>query len=150
MSHTYTNLLYHVVFSTKDRRPFIDAELKPRLHAYLGGIATDIDCVPLLIGGVADHVHLLLKIPAKLSVSEVMPLLKSNSSGWVHSQFAHLKQFAWQEGYGAFTESPSKKADVEKYIANQEEHHRRRSFQEEFLAILERHEVEFDPATIWL
>ncbi len=150
MSHTYTNLLYHVVFSTKERRPFIDAELKPRLHGYLGGIATDIDCIPLQIGGVADHVHLLLKFPAKLSVSEVMRVLKSNSSGWVHSQFVHLKKFAWQEGYGAFTVSPSKKAAVENYIANQEEHHRRRSFQEEFLAILERHEVEFDPLTIWL
>ena len=150
MSHTYTNLLYHIVFSTKERRPFIDAELKPRLHGYLGGIATDIDCTPLKIGGVADHVHLLLKIPAKHSVSEVLRLLKSNSSGWVHGQFSHLKKFAWQEGYGAFTVSASKKSDVENYIANQEEHHRHRSFQEEFLAILERHEVEFDAATIWL
>ena len=150
MSHTYTNLLYHVVFSTKERRPFIDADLKPRLHGYLGGIATDIDCVPLLIGGVADHVHLLLKIPPKLAVSEVLRLLKCNSSGWVHKEYPQRRAFSWQEGYGAFTVSSSKKPDVETYIANQEEHHRRRSFQEEFLTLLEKHEIEFDPETIWL
>ena len=150
MSHTYTNLLYHVIFSTKERRPFIDDELKPRLHGYLGGIVTDIDCLPIKIGGVADHVHLLLKIPAKPSVSEVLRLLKCNSSGWVHDEFPQLKRFAWQEGYGAFTVSPSKKSDVEQYIANQEEHHRHRSFQDEFISILEKHEIEFDPATIWL
>ena len=149
MSHTYTNLLYHVVFSTKERRPFISADVKPRLHGYLGGIAKDIDCIPLKIGGVADHVHLLLKIPPKLAVSEVLRLLKCNSSGWVHTEFPQLKMFAWQEGYGAFTVSASKKPDAESYIASQEEHHRQRSFQDEFLSLLERHEVEFDPTTIW-
>jgi REP element-mobilizing transposase RayT len=149
MSHTYTNLLYHVVFSTKERRPFISPDVKPRLHAYLGGIANEIDCIPLKIGGVADHVHLLLKIPPKLAVSEVLRLLKCNSSGWVHREFPQLRSFAWQEGYGAFTVSASKKPDVETYIANQEEHHRQRSFQDEFLSLLERHEVEFDPLTIW-
>ena len=148
MSHTFTNLLVHVIFSTKTRKPFIDSSLKPRMHAYLGGIARDLECVPLGIGGVADHVHLLLRIPAKLSVSEVVGKVKANSSGWVHKEVPNQFDFAWQAGYAAFSVSESSKSRVLAYIGDQDAHHNQRSFQDELVAFLRRHQVPFDLAEL--
>jgi putative transposase len=105
MSHMYTSLLSHCIFSTKDRAPEIDEELRPQLFAYMGGIARSIDCAALLINGVADHVHLLLSLPATLSMADAMRLIKTNSSKWVHEQWPARSGFAWQSGYGAFSVS---------------------------------------------
>jgi REP element-mobilizing transposase RayT len=148
MSHTYTRLLYHIVFSTKQRQSWIQDELKMDLHSYLGGILRNIEGTAIAVGGVADHVHILASIPAKISLSDALRTIKSNSSKWIHEEWS-LKDFQWQEGYGAFTVSESNRESVIRYIQNQEDHHRRMSFQEEFLALLEKHGVEFDPATIW-
>ena len=142
MAHTYTSLLTHALFSTKDRQPAIRPELKSDLYAYLGGIITNLRGKPVLINGPRDHIHLLFVLPASLSLSHCMEKLKANSSKWAKER---ARGFAWQTGYTAFSVSQSKLADVKAYIAKQEEHHRRRTYQEEVLALLERHEVEFDP-----
>ncbi|MBI4658273.1 MAG: IS200/IS605 family transposase [Verrucomicrobia bacterium] len=149
MAHTYTNLLTHIIFSTKDRRPLLDDELRPRLFAYLGGIIRELDGTSRIINGPADHVHILASLAAKHSLSEVMRVLKANSSGWVRETFPNHKEFAWQIGYGAFSVSHSNRAAVEKYIANQEEHHRKVTFQEEYLAFLKKHEIAYDERYLW-
>ncbi len=149
MAHTYTNLLIHIIFSTKDRRPFLDADLKPRLYAYLGGILRELDGTACLINGPADHVHILASLAAKHCLSDMMRVLKANSSGWVHENSPQHKDFAWQIGYGAFSVSHSNRAAVERYIANQEEQHRKVTFQEEYLAFLKKHGIPYDERYIW-
>jgi putative transposase len=149
MAHTFTHLLTHIVFSTKDRRPLLDADLKSRLFPYLGGIIRAHDGKALIINGPTDHVHILASLAAKHSLSDLMRELKADSSGWVHKTFSDRNLFGWQTGYGAFSVSHSNLAEVEKYIANQEEHHRKVSFQEEFLAFLKKHEIQFDERFLW-
>jgi putative transposase len=139
MSHTYTCLMAHLIFSTKDRRRFIDDELALRLHPYLGGIARDQECTALAIGGVEDHVHLLISYPAKLAVANLVRDLKANSSKWIHDTFSHRESFAWQPGYAAFSVSMSVKPAVCDYIGNQVEHHQRQSLYEEVAALLAKH-----------
>ena len=149
MAHTFTNLSVHLIFSTKDRAPQIDAELAPRLFPYMGGILRESGTQPLLINGVADHVHLLIGLCATHALADVMRVLKTNSSRWVHEQWPARAGFAWQTGYGAFSVSYSNIDAVKAYIARQEEHHRSISFQEEFIAFLRRHQIEFDERYIW-
>ena len=149
MAHTFTNLLSHIIFSTKDRRPFLDPELRPRLFAYLGGIIRQMDGTPRLINGPADHVHILASLPAKHSLSEIMRVLKANSSGWIHDSFPERGAFSWQIGYAAFSVSQSNAAAVERYIASQEEHHRRLTFQEEYVAFLKKHGISYDERYLW-
>jgi putative transposase len=149
MGHTYTNLLVHVIFSTKDRQPCITPQLQPRLYEYLGGLARGEFGVALQVGGTSDHVHGLLSLRPDVSVSHAMNRWKSLSSGWIKRTFPDVSEFAWQEGYGAFTVSRSQSAKVDQYIRSQAEHHRRRSFQEEFIEFLEKHGIEYDPRTIW-
>ena len=134
MPHTFTNLLVHFIFSTKDRRPYLDADIRPRVFAYMGGVFRELGAAPLLINGPDDHVHALASMPASVSVAEAMRVVKTNSSRWVHEQWTDRRGFAWQSGYGAFSVSQSNRVEVERYIANQEEHHRHLSFQDEFLA----------------
>ena len=141
MAHTYTNLLTHALFSTKDRRPTIRPEWKSDLHAYLGGIITNLRGKPVLINGPRDHVHLLFVLPASLALSDFMEKLKANSSKWAKE---HTPGFAWQTGYAAFSVSQSKLAEVKAYIAEQDEHHRRRTYREEVAALLTKHGVDFD------
>ncbi|MCL5004988.1 MAG: IS200/IS605 family transposase [Acidobacteria bacterium] len=145
MAHTYTDLLIHVLFSTEKRQPFLDKELRPKLFNYMSGILKRIGCTPLLINGINDHVHALFVIPPTLCVAEVIEKLKANSSKWVHETFPHKRHFAWQAGYTAFSVSPSNRKRVLRYIAGQEEHHRRRSYQEEVLAFLEKSGIAVDP-----
>jgi REP element-mobilizing transposase RayT len=147
MPHTFTNLLAHVVFSTKDRLPLINAEAQPRLHSYMGGILRELKVTPLIVNGVADHVHMLVGLPPAASVSDTLRILKTNSSRWMHETYG--KPFAWQSGYGAFSVSQSNLAAVREYIARQEEHHRRMNFKEEFVSLLRRHNVEFDELQVW-
>ncbi|MBN1517228.1 IS200/IS605 family transposase [Candidatus Sumerlaeota bacterium] len=149
MAGTFTNLNYHLVFSTKHRRPMISEEIRPRLYAYLGGIIKDDDGVLYQIGGMPDHVHLLIRYKPARDISHLMQDLKSHSSGWVHKTFSGHDQFQWQEGYGAFTVSKSQCARVQKYIANQEGHHQNRDFKSEFIALLNAHGCEYDEKYIW-
>jgi putative transposase len=143
MGHTYHDCLFHVIFSTKERRAFpIDA--MQRLHRYMVGIAEHNDFTAILIGGVEDHVHLLLSIPCSMSSSKAVQLIKGGSSKWFNEQFPG-KGFAWQEGFAVFTVSRSQEGAVRQYIANQEEHHRKRDFAAEFLSLLKKHGVEYDP-----
>lgn len=144
MARTYTNLLNHIVFSTKDRQPLLTPVLRERLFPYMGGIVKNLNGVALLISGVADHVHVLGSLPATIALSEFVSKLKSNSSKWVHETFPEYRLFAWQAGYAAFSVSASQKQTVLDYIAGQEEHHRKVSFKEEVLAFLKKHEVDYD------
>src|SRR5215213_9383466 len=130
MSHSYTNSLYHCVFSTKERRKTIDVDPQARLWAYLGGIARDNGLKALAIGGIEDHVHLLLSLPSTLAVAKSMQLVKGGSSKWVHDTFPERRDFAWQEGYGAFSVGVSQIEDTKRYIENQAEHHRNKTFEE--------------------
>jgi REP element-mobilizing transposase RayT len=149
MAHTFTHLLTHIVFSTKDRAPLLDAELKSRLFAYIGGIIRELDGQIMLINGPTDHVHILTTFPARTSLSDFMRDLKANSSGWVHKEFPTRGYFAWQTGYGAFAVSHSNLESVKEYIRNQEEHHRKLTFKEEFETFLRRHEIEYDERYLW-
>ena len=147
MPNTYTNLLYHIVFSTKDRAPLITENLKEELYKYTSGIIRDEGGVNLEIGGIEDHIHLLAKFKASVSVSDMLRLIKANSSKWANERTQG--EFAWQEGYAAFTVSESQVVPVRRYIRNQVQHHRRQSYKEEFVALLERHGVEYDPKYLW-
>ena len=149
MPSTYTSLHYHIIFSTKQRRPFITSDLGPRLYDYIGGIIRHEKGILRCAGGVADHVHLLATLPPTRAISDWMRVIKSNSSGWIHETFPDQRAFGWQDGYGAFTVSKSGLADVERYIAGQEEHHRRVSFKEEFVEFLRRNEIEYDERYLW-
>ena len=144
MPSSWTQNYYHLVFSTKGREPLISAELKSRLYPFFGGIAKDL-CSQLLAGnGMEEHVHLLVRFPPDLAPAELAREVKARSSRWVHESFEGLRDFAWQRGYGGFTVNRALVPEVESYIRNQEEHHRTLSFQEEFLALLRSHGVEFD------
>ncbi len=144
MANSYTSLHYHVVFSTKHREPTIHQEFEQRIWAYLGGIARENQIKALKIGGVENHVHLLLGIPPALAVSKAVQLIKGGSSVWIKATFAGLGGFGWQDGYGAFTVSKSLITEVEHYIATQREHHRLKTFEEEYRTFLAKHEIAFD------
>jgi len=150
MGHTYSNLLVHAVFSTKDRRPAIHDSFRARLYEYMGGIARNEFGRALGIGGTDNHVHALLSLNTTVSAAEAMRKWKSLSSGWIHETFPASASFAWQEGYGIFSISRSNADKVVRYIENQAEHHKRRTFEEEFITLLERHGIEYDPQRIWL
>ena len=149
MSHTFANVVLHVIFSTKDRRPLIDDVLRPQLFEYMGGIARNEFGKALLIGGTSNHVHGLLSISTDISIGQAMSKLKSLSTGWIHKMFAHAGDFAWQSGYGVFSVSTSKIQEVQRYISRQEEHHKTITFEEEFVKLLQRHGVSFDPNKTW-
>lgn len=143
------SLNVHVVFSTKHREPFIDRDLAPRLYAYVGGIVRNTGSVLLAVGGIEDHVHLLVSLGRRVCIADLVRDVKSNSSGWVHETFPDRSAFAWQSGYGAFGTSLSLLDRVRAYIADQEEHHKRESFQDEFRTFLTRHGLEWDERYVW-
>jgi|SRR3954447_16060291 putative transposase len=144
MPRSYTNLIYHIVFSTKDRRPTITHEREQRLYEYIGGIIRGLGGILLCVNGVADHIHLMVKLRPDRSVSDVLRELKANSSGWMHDAFPNAADFSWQNGYGAFTVSESQVLKVSDYIARQKEHHRKESFEDEFVSMLEKNGIEFE------
>jgi REP element-mobilizing transposase RayT len=144
MAHSYVSTLTHCVFSTKERRRIINADMQTRLHSFIGGIARANDMKALAVGGVEDHVHILLSLPSTVSVAKALQLIKGGSSKWVHETFPSSCSFAWQEGYGAFSIGVSQIADTVAYIQNQQEHHRKRTFEEEYMSFLKRHGIEFD------
>ncbi|MCI0445388.1 IS200/IS605 family transposase [bacterium] len=130
MSHSFSNLLTHIIFSTKGRRNLLSSDLRPRLFQYMGGIIREIKCKPIIIGGVEDHVHLLIELSTNDSVAKVLSTLKANSSRWIHDEIG-MRYFEWQRGYAAFSVSQSMRVTVERYIARQEEHHKKKTFREE-------------------
>jgi REP element-mobilizing transposase RayT len=148
MSHTYCCSLFHCVFSTKERRKSILADIQPRLWAFMGGIARNHEMKALAIGGTDDHVHLLLSLPSSLAIAKAMQEIKSASSHWMHDTCA-MEDFEWQEGYGAFSIGWAQLSPTIAYIERQKEHHRKRDFQAEFIAFLKKHRVEYDPRYVW-
>jgi len=142
--HSFVSCLIHCVFSTKERRKLITPELRERLYPYLGGIARENKMKALSIGGVQDHVHALLTIPSTLSIAKAVQVLKGNSSKWVHETFPNQRLFEWQEGYGAFSIAVSGVEDTIRYIQSQKEHHELHSFQDELIAFLEKHGIEYE------
>ena len=147
MPHTYVSHLVHCVFSTKQRRKIMSAEIQDKLWPYLGGIAKTNGFRALAVGGTHDHVHILLSLPATLPVSKAVQLLKGGSSKWMNETLK--TDFRWQEGYGAFTLGVSQKPDTVTYIQSQAEHHKKHSFEEEFLAFLKKHSIDYDPKYVW-
>ena len=144
MPSTYTSLHYHLVFATKDRIPLIESHWRKRLHEYLGGTVCGLDGVSEGVGGISDHIHLLVSLRATHNLADFMRELKKAASRWIHENIG-LRHFAWQEGYAAFTVSATAREGVQRYIANQEEHHRTKSFREELVGLLEKSGITFDP-----
>jgi putative transposase len=147
MSHTYASNFIHCVFATKDRRNLIPAEFQDPLYAYLIGIAENLNCKILAAGGTPNHVHVLISLPPALPLAEAVQKLKANSSRWLGENGV---EFEWQKGYGAFSVSPSLLSSVQAYIRNQEEHHRKRSFEEEFSAMLRKCGMEFEEGKLFI
>ena len=146
---SYVSYHFHCVFSTKERRPFLTPELRTRLWPFLGGIARLNKMKAIEVGGVADHVHILLSLPATMPVSKAMQLVKGGSSKWIHENFPDQRLFAWQEKYGAFSVCVSQMDKIIQYIQGQEEHHRKLTFQEEFLMFLKKYHIEYDERYLW-
>ena len=150
MPGTFTNLLYHLVFSTKERLPLIGESFQEELYKYMGGIIRGEGGVLLEIGGIADHVHLLAKLKPTIAVSDMLRLLKANSSKWINDeQKVKQRKFGWQDGYAAFTVSESQAPRVVRYIRSQEAHHRKLDFKEELIALLKKHRIEYDERYLW-
>lgn len=146
---SYVSTYFHCVFSTKERRPFITPELRERLWPFLGGIARQNKMKAVEIGGVEDHIHILLSLPATIPVSKAMQLIKGGSSKWIHETIPDQRLFSWQEEYGALSVSVSQLDKTIAYIRKQPEHHRKVTFQEEFLVLLKKHGVEYDERYLW-
>lgn len=149
MAHSYTSILIHYIFSTKNREKIITNELQERLWPYMGGIARENNMKALAIGGIEDHIHLLISLPATLSIAKAIQLLKGGSSKWVHDRFPDHNNFKWQEGYGAFSVNISHADDTIAYIKRQKEHHRKKSFQEEYVSFLKKHGIDYDERYVW-
>ncbi|MBU8901619.1 MAG: IS200/IS605 family transposase [Victivallales bacterium] len=149
MGHTYTSLHYHIVFSTKQRIGLISPELKKSLSAYIAKIINNEYGFARRIDGTDNHIHICADLKSRFSLSDILRTIKSNSSKWINANFSIKGGFAWQEGYGAFTVSKSSIPDVIKYIAVQEEHHKKMTFKEEFVKLLQKHEIKYDEKYIW-
>ena len=146
MSHTYAQNIIHVVFSTKERQRLIEKEFQPRIWSYIAGICKGADIFVHSVGGMDDHVHLLIQVPPVLSLANAVMTIKSNSSKWANELG---REFAWQQGYGAFGVSWSSVPKVIRYIENQERHHKKVSFEQEFIAFLKKHGIEYDPRYVF-
>ncbi len=146
---SYVSSYFHCVFSTKERHRLITPELRERLWPFLGGIARQNTMKAIEIGGVEDHIHILLSLPSTMAVAKALQLIKGGSSKWIHETFPEQREFAWQEEYGAFSVSVSQLDKTVEYIKGQETHHRKMTFQEEFLALLKKHRIEYDDRYLW-
>ena len=150
MPQSLAKILVHTVFSTKDRHPLLhDKTLREEMHRYLGGILVNLDCQPIIVGGVTDHVHFLCALSRTCEVAAMVKEVKRGSSVWVKTKGPDLANFAWQNGYGIFSIGFSQIESVRLYIAGQEEHHRQLTFQDEFRVLLKRYEIEFDERYVW-
>ena len=149
MGQTLTNVLVHVVFSTKNRDKLLAADVRPRLHAYIAAIVAGEGGRAFAVGGGLDHIHLLARLPAKMAVSDLMRQVKANSSRWLRETFPALRSFGWQSGYAAFSVSHSQLDAAFRYVETQEEHHRKHSFEDEFVSLLKRNELDYDERYLW-
>ena len=149
MAGTYTKLYYHIVFSTKNRQPFITQAIEDELYKYISGIIRNLDGSCIEINGASDHVHILAIIPPKISISDALRTIKANSSKWVHEKWPDLSDFGWQDGFSAFTVSASQVEPVRQYIRDQKKHHQERDYKTELLAILDKHGIEYDARYLW-
>jgi REP element-mobilizing transposase RayT len=149
MPQSLVSLTTHIVFSTKNREPFIDPDFALRPYGYVGGIITNTKSVMLAAGGVEDHIHLLVSLGRTISIADLIRNVKTNSSHWVHETFPTRSMFGWQSGYGAFSVSKSVIERVKGYIANQLAHHEKETFKEEFLRFLREHDLEYDERYVW-
>jgi REP element-mobilizing transposase RayT len=147
VAQTLGNVVVHLIFSTKQRKPLIEPDIRSSLFAYLGGIVREMRGTALIVNGTCDHVHMLIGIRPAHSIADIARIVKTNSSGWIRK--SGYTEFAWQSGYGVFSVSESSIPAVTKYIAMQDEHHRKRSFQEEFVAFLKKNKVVYDERYIW-
>ena len=149
MGNTYTSLHYHLIFSTKNREPWLVPDIEHRIWGFIGGIARTHNMTAIQSGGIEDHLHTLITAPATIAPAQIAQYLKGQSSKWIHEEFRSLRSFSWQDGYGAFTVSKSNIPDVIKYIQNQREHDRTKTFQEEYLEFLERNGIEYEERYLW-
>lgn len=149
MAGKYLSLLVHFTWSTSGREPWLEAAMRADLYSYIGGTMKNKNARLIAAGGMFDHVHLYASMPSTISIADFVNAVKSNSSRWIHESFAHLRKFAWQEGYGAFSVSKSEEARVVRYISNQEGHHRKRTFKEELIGLLDKHGIAYDKRYIW-
>jgi putative transposase len=149
MPQSLSYLLTHIVFSTKDRAPLLDAPVGPALHAYLATVARNVDCECFRVGGVADHVHIAVRLSRTITMAQLIEELKTSSSKWLKNQSPALAAFAWQRGYGAFSVGPSDLNALLNYIDIQEEHHRTRTFQDEYRAFLKKYGIDYDERYVW-
>ena len=149
MAGTFSKIYYHIIFSTRGRAPFLQKNIKSEVNNYICGIVKSEEGFVYAIGGTADHVHLLCSLPSKKSISEMLQRIKGHSSKWINENTACDQKFNWQNGYGIFTVSHSQVDSVKKYILNQESHHKKISFKDEFRILLEKHDVDFKEEHIW-
>ena len=150
MPQSHAQVYLHIVFSTKNRTPFLaDSSIREEVHKYLGGTCNNLDCPVLRVGGVADHVHILCRLGRTVSIAHLVKELKRESSQWVKERFPTLADFYWQAGYGAFSVSESNVEVVREYVANQERHHATMSFQDEFRLLLKKHDLTWDERYVW-
>ena len=149
MANTYINILIHTVFSTKNRESWLSSSLRERLYPYMCGIARENGLKVLCIGGTDNHIHILLSLDSTTSIAKAMQLIKGGSSKWVHETFPELRLFTWQEGYGAFSIGISNVDETKKYIENQEKHHSKESFRDEYLKFLRKNNIDFDEKYLW-
>jgi len=149
MPQSLSKVILHIIFSTKNRRPWLDSGVRPRMHAYLATICRDLDTDFVRVGGVADHVHIVTMLPRTLSQARLIEQIKKASSKWIKALDVRYGGFFWQRGYGAFSVSPSQLDSVLEYVNKQQEHHRTRTFQEEYRELLRKHGVDFDERYVW-
>jgi len=149
MPQSHAAILVHIIFSTKNREPFLEPEIEPELYPYLATSCRSVKSHAILINGTADHVHLLVNLGRKTAIADLIEEIKTGSSRWVKTKGARYQNFYWQNGYGAFSIGQSGVAAVKHYIANQKEHHRSKTFQEEYREFLKRYEMEFDERYVW-
>ena len=149
MPQSLSKVILHVIFSTKNREPWLDSEVRPRMHAYLATVCRDLAAEFVHVGGVADHVHILTTLPRTVSQADLIEKIKKTSSKWIKALDPRYRHFFWQRGYGAFSVNPSQLDAVVQYVETQPEHHRIRTFQEEYRELLRRHDLDFDERYVW-
>ena len=149
MPQSLSNILLHLIFSTKDRHPWLEPGIREKTHAFLAGAVRQMDCEAYRVGGVADHVHLAVRLSRTWSVADLVKETKTASSKWLKTQDASLHDFAWQQGYGVFSVGMSQKETLLHYIDTQEEHHRNRNFQEEYRDFLAKYAISYDERYVW-
>lgn len=144
MANTYSNLFYHIVFSTKGRKDLIDRNVEERVWAYIGGIARKHQLIAIQVGGIENHIHVLILAKPKIAPSQIVQWLKGESSRWIHETFPGLAKFEWQDGFGVFSVSKSNVPDVVEYIKNQREHHQKQTFEDEYLSMLKLNGIDYE------